>query len=68
VRPSAVVAALKRAGFVEKRQKGSHVILWSEKRRSTTIVALHSRDIAKPTLRDILKRAGLTDEDFRKLL
>ena len=68
MRPSEVVAALKRAGFVEKRQKGSHVILWSEKRRLTTIVALHSRDIAKPTLQDILKQAGLTEEEFLKLL
>jgi predicted RNA binding protein YcfA (HicA-like mRNA interferase family) len=33
VRPSEVVAALKRAGFVEKRQKGSHVVLWHERQR-----------------------------------
>ena len=31
----------KKAVFVEKRQKGSHLILWHERRRRTTVVALH---------------------------
>ena len=68
MRPSEVVAALKRIGFVEKRQKGSHVILWQEKYRRTTIVALHGRDIPTPTLKEILKQAGLSEEEFRELL
>jgi len=68
VRPSEVVAALKKAGFVEKRQKGSHLILWHERQRRTTIVSLHGRDLPLPTLKDILKQAGLTDEEFRLLL
>jgi predicted RNA binding protein YcfA (HicA-like mRNA interferase family) len=67
-RPSEVVAALKRAGFIEKRQRGSHVILWHEKHRRTTIVALHSKDIAPPTLKEILKQAGLTEQEFLQLL
>lgn len=68
VRPTDVVAALKRAGFIEKRQKGSHLILWHEKQRRTTIVALHGRDIPLPTLREILKQAGLTEAEFLDLL
>lgn len=68
VRPSEVVAALKRAGFVEKRQKGSHLILWHEKQRRTTLVALHGRDIPGPTLKEILKQAGLTEDEFLKFL
>jgi len=63
-----VVAGLKRVGFIEKRQKGSHVILWHEKWKKTTIVALHGRDIPAPTLKDILKQAGLTEDQFRELL
>jgi predicted RNA binding protein YcfA (HicA-like mRNA interferase family) len=65
VRPADVVAALKRAGFVEKRQKGS---LWHERQRRTTIVALHGRDLPVPTLKDILKQAGLSEQEFRELL
>jgi predicted RNA binding protein YcfA (HicA-like mRNA interferase family) len=62
------VAALKRAGFVEKRQRGSHVILWQERGRRTTIVALHGRDLPAPTLREILKQAGISENEFQALL
>jgi predicted RNA binding protein YcfA (HicA-like mRNA interferase family) len=68
VRPSEVVAALKRAGFIEKRQKGSHAILWHERERKMTIVALHGYDLPKPTLKQILKQAGLSESQFLKLL
>jgi len=52
--------ALKRAGFVHLRQKGSHVSL--EKRIGDkvwkTVVPMHS-EVAKGTLADILKKACL---------
>ena len=37
VRCEELVQVLKRAGFVEKRQKGSHLTMWreSDKRRAT---------------------------------
>ena len=60
-----VVRALKRAGFSELRQKGSHVSL--EKRTVDqvfkTVVPVHSQ-LAKGTLADILKQCGLTLEEF----
>src|SRR6202795_4556425 len=60
-----VVRALKRAGFVELRQKGSHVSL--EKRTAEivfrTVVPMHSA-LAKGTLADILKQSGLTLDEF----
>lgn len=64
-----VVRALKRAGFVELRQKGSHVSL--EKRLGEqvfkTVVPMHS-EISKGTLSDILKQCGLKLEEFLELL
>jgi predicted RNA binding protein YcfA (HicA-like mRNA interferase family) len=68
VRDSDVVKVLKRAGFIETRQKGSHVILWNEAKRLRTVVALHARDIPGPTLKQILKQAGLTEQEFLELL
>jgi predicted RNA binding protein YcfA (HicA-like mRNA interferase family) len=68
IRPADVVAALKKAGFVEKRQKGSHVILYHEHTGRTTIVALHGRDMPMPTLKAIIKQAGLTEQEFRALM
>src|SRR6266850_4087366 len=64
-----VVKALKRAGFVQLRRKGSHVSL--EKRIGDkawrTVVPLHS-EVAKGTLADILKQCGLTLAEFLELL
>jgi hypothetical protein len=45
-----------RAGFVVERQKGSHVI------------PMHPGEFPRPLLQTILKQAGLSVEDFRKLL
>jgi len=60
-----VIRALKRVGFVELRQKGSHVSL--EKRTGDkvfrTVVPIHS-ELAKGTLSDILKQCGLTLDEF----
>ena len=64
-----VVRALERAGFVELRQKGSHVSL--ERRAGDqvfkTVVPMHS-DLAKGTLSDILKQCGLKLDEFLNLL
>ena len=64
-----VVRALKRAGFVVLRQKGSHVSLEKVAADKTfrTIVPQHD-SLAKGTLSDILKQAGLTLEEFLELL
>jgi predicted RNA binding protein YcfA (HicA-like mRNA interferase family) len=64
-----LIRALKRAGFVELRQKGSHVSL--EKRTADrvfkTVVPMHN-ELAKGTLSDILKQSGLALEEFLEIL
>jgi predicted RNA binding protein YcfA (HicA-like mRNA interferase family) len=64
-----LVRALKRAGFVQLRQKGSHVSLERkiEDRTFKTVVPMHAT-LAKGTLSDILKQAGLTTEQLLELL
>ena len=64
-----LVRALKRAGFVELRQKGSHVSLEKRTPDKTfkTVVPQHST-LSKGTLSDILKQAGLTLEQLLELL
>jgi predicted RNA binding protein YcfA (HicA-like mRNA interferase family) len=57
---------LQRAGFVIKRQSGSHVILRHADGRQT-YVAMHPGDIPTGTFRSILKQAGLSEEDFKNL-
>jgi len=64
-----VVRALKRAGFVPRRQESSHVILRHPDSRTTIPVPVHGgRDVPTGTLRDIIRDAGLTVDEFRRLL
>lgn len=64
-----LVRALKRAGFVELRQKGSHVSLerMVGEQVFRTVVPIHS-ELAKGTLSDILKQCGLKVDELIELL
>lgn len=65
----AAIRAFKKTGFVPHRIKGSHHILFSEERSLVLVVPVHSRkDLAKGTLRSLIKAAGLTVEEFVELL
>ena len=68
VNPRKLVSALKKAGFKEYDQNGSHLILVDEERDLQTSVPIHSGDIGRGLLKKILKQAGLSEEEFRKLL
>jgi predicted RNA binding protein YcfA (HicA-like mRNA interferase family) len=61
-----VLAKLRRAGFVEVRQTGSHKVLRHTDGRQTYI-AMHPGTLPTGTFRKILKQAGLSEEQFRGL-
>ena len=64
-----LVTALNKVGFVFIRQKGSHIRL--EKQTDKGIIKLtvpKHRMIKRGTLREIIKDAGLTVDEFNKLL
>jgi predicted RNA binding protein YcfA (HicA-like mRNA interferase family) len=64
-----VVRALKRIGFVEDRQKGSHLVLIHPGTNARTVVPMHSgRTIKEPLLRAILRDAQLSVDRFLELL
>jgi predicted RNA binding protein YcfA (HicA-like mRNA interferase family) len=64
-----VVRALKSAGFVEDRQKGSHLILIHPVGGARTVVPVHpGRTIKDPLLRAIIRDASLSVDDFIALL
>jgi predicted RNA binding protein YcfA (HicA-like mRNA interferase family) len=60
-----VVRALAKVGFSEVSQRGSHLKLRKEGR--TVIVPMH-RELARGTLRSILRQADLAVEAFIELL
>ncbi|WP_456473672.1 type II toxin-antitoxin system HicA family toxin [Candidatus Pyrohabitans sp.] len=64
-----VIKALTKVDFYPVRQKGSHVKLKKKTPTGTVIVIVPDhKEVSKGTLRDIIKDAGLTVEEFCKLL
>lgn len=63
-----VVRKLKKAGFYQVSQKGSHVKFVKEtaEGRRTAIVPRHS-EIPSGTLKSILRQAGLSEDEFETL-
>ena len=64
-----VIKILSKQGFTMARQKGSHIILVknSENGKKGVVVPNHS-EIDKGTLLEIIRQAGLTKEEFIKLI
>lgn len=63
----ACVKALERAGFVVKRQEGSHVILRRAQPFAQLVVPDH-KELDRGTLRAVIRQADLTVEEFLRLL
>ncbi len=68
-----VISALKRLGFIQVRQRGSHVILKKQFANQNEpqeiieigcVVPLHQGTIAVGTLKSILNQAGISVEEF----
>ena len=54
-----LIRLLKKDGWFEKDQKGSHLQLIKKKKKGKVTVPVHSGDIPKGTLNSILRQAGL---------
>jgi predicted RNA binding protein YcfA (HicA-like mRNA interferase family) len=59
-----VVSALGRLGYELDRQRGSHMILRNVRPPHRRLVIPDHREVAKGTLRAIIREAGLTVEEF----
>jgi predicted RNA binding protein YcfA (HicA-like mRNA interferase family) len=62
-----VRSALERAGFVFRRQTGSHMILRRDEPHARVIVPDH-KQVRSGTLRRIIADAGMTVDQFLQLL
>jgi predicted RNA binding protein YcfA (HicA-like mRNA interferase family) len=60
-----LIAFLKKQGFVEDRQVGSHLTLWSEGRGVSVTVPMHTGcNIGRGLAVRILKDTGFSVDDF----
>ncbi|GBE27441.1 MAG TPA: type II toxin-antitoxin system HicA family toxin [Candidatus Moranbacteria bacterium] len=58
---------LKKVGYIKDHQTGSHIILRNERPPFRRLTVPKHKEIAKGTLRAIIRQAGLTLEEFSKL-
>lgn len=63
-----VASALHKIDYDLDRQKGSHIILRQIKPPHRRIVVTDHKEIAKDTLIAIIREAGLTVGEFKKLV
>jgi predicted RNA binding protein YcfA (HicA-like mRNA interferase family) len=64
----AVVKALRKVGYEFDRQDGSHVVLRHTDPPHRRLTVPDHNEVAKGTLRAIIRQAGLTVEEFKALL
>ena len=63
-----VCKILEKIGYNKDHQTGSHIILRQEDSPHRRLTVSNHKEIAKGTLRAILRQAGLTADEFKKLL
>jgi len=61
------VRALSKAGFYVRRQEGSHLILRRDGPLAQLVVPDH-KELDRGTLRAIIRQAGLSVDEFTRLL
>ncbi len=62
------VRAFAKLGYAIDHQSGSHIILRQEQPPHRRLTVPDHRELAKGTLRGLIRQAGLTVEGFRQLL
>ena len=66
--PQRLIKILEKIGFRIIRQKGSHVIMINDKGTRIVIPVHPGKDVKPGLIRAIIKEAGLSREEFLKIL
>ena len=64
IRPRELVKLLKKLGFLEYRQKGSHLIMIHSINTKQIVIPIHNKPLKKGTLASILRQAEISIEDL----
>ncbi len=64
-----LIRVLRKLGYKQVRQSGSHIVLQKkEEGKTTTVIIPNYSEIAKGTLKSILRKTGIQSETLVKLL
>lgn len=66
-KPREIVRILEKLGYVKKRQTGSHIMMYHQKRKQIIPVPMHAKDIKYGLTKGIIKQAKSTEKEFIKL-
>jgi predicted RNA binding protein YcfA (HicA-like mRNA interferase family) len=66
-KPRVVVKILTKLGYIQKRQAGSHLIMFHPTSKETIPIPMHAKDIKKGLLQSIIKKSKSSEKEFLKL-
>ena len=62
-----IVKILQKLGYIQKRQTGSHLIMYHPGLNRIIPVPMHAKELKKGLVRSIIKEAESTEQEFLKL-
>ncbi|KKQ74350.1 MAG: YcfA family protein [Candidatus Woesebacteria bacterium GW2011_GWB1_38_5b] len=62
-----IVKILQKLGYIQKRQTGSHLIMYNPKLKRIIPIPIHARELKKGLVRSIIKQAESSEEEFLRL-
>ncbi len=66
-KPREIVKILTKLGYIQKRQTGSHLIMYNSRTKQTIPVPMHTKELKKGLVKGIIKQADSTEKAFLKL-
>ena len=63
-----LIKILQSLSFVLDHSTGSHFIFYNSKTKKRAVVPCHNKDIPRGTVVSILSEAGISKENFKKLI
>jgi predicted RNA binding protein YcfA (HicA-like mRNA interferase family) len=66
ISPDKMIKILRKLGFIESRQQGSHKFFVHEDGR-TTMIPYHNEDLGRGLIRKILRDIEISVEEYEKL-
>mgnify|MGYP001773686387 CR=1 FL=1 len=68
IKPKELIMVLKKLGYIEKRQTGSHKIFYHPFKKKIIPVPWHNKDLKRGLLRVIIRELEISRERFLQLL
>jgi len=62
-----IIKILQKLGYIQKRQTGSHLMMYNPKVKRLIPVPMHTKELKRGLVKGIIKQAESTEKEFIKL-